>query len=126
MPKTPPEPKRQTSLNALEPAFAAKVRLLLAAMRRRLYDPIVFEAKRTVERQAWLYGVGRTHSKHRKPVSWFRPPFEKAPHVQGRAVDIISKKHWWGHAGFFRALKIEANKVGLSVLRVEQCHVEQR
>ena len=126
MAKAPAEPKRQMSLDNLRPEFAAKVRLLLAAMRARQYDPVVFESIRTVERQAWLWGVGRTHSLKRKPVSWWAPPFSKAPHVRGRGVDIISKSTHWGNPKFFLALKQEARKLRLRTISKEGCHVEWR
>ncbi len=122
---SPPEPKRQTTLNDLDPAFAGKVRFLLAAMTARHFDPIVFESLRTVARQAWLIGVGRTHSRWRKPVSWIKDP-HKGPHVLGKAVDIISKKHLWNNPKFFAALKQEARKLGLRTIAKEGCHVEAR
>lgn len=119
------EPPRQTSLDTLEPYVAERVARVLAAMQARGFDPIIFEAARTVERQRWLYGVGRTHSKHRKPVTWTL----NSRHIprngaKGKAADIISKRRGWDWPQFYTALAQEARKEGLKVLRVERCHVE--
>jgi hypothetical protein len=119
---TPPEPPRQSDIWELSSSFQPKVLQLLAAMKARGYDPMVFESVRTKERQRWLYGVGRTHSLNRKPVTWTL----KSNHFSGNAVDIISKSKLWNHPKFFAALRSEANKLGLKVLDVEQCHVEMR
>jgi D-alanyl-D-alanine dipeptidase len=109
-------------ISTLVPYVADRVNKVLVAMRARGYDPIVFEARRTQDRQEWLYGVGRTHDLDRKPVTWTH----SSNHIRGKATDIISKSKLWSWPDFYKALKQEANKVGMSVLSAEQCHIEWR
>jgi len=117
------EPKRQNDLALLWPPFRERVERIFAAMRARGFDPIAFETLRTQARQSYLYGIGRTHHKNRKPVTWAKTVTK---HRVGKAVDVISKKRGWNWSAFFRALKEEARREGCSVLAVEQCHVEWR
>jgi len=104
-----PEPKRQTDLAGLKPAFRAKVVTLLDNMQAKGWDPVVFEARRSAERQAWLYGISRTHHLKSRPVTWTRT----SKHQAGVAVDIISQEHGWSNHQFFDALKREAVKLAL-------------
>ncbi len=67
--RAPPEPKRITSISELWEPIQGRVRNVLAAMKARGFDPIIFESRRTKERQAWLYGKGRTHHLRSKPVT---------------------------------------------------------
>lgn len=115
------EPPRNNKMTSLEPAFARKIGVLLARMTAYGFDPIVFEAKRSVERQKWLYGIGRgKNSDGRKPVTWTL----KSNHFKGTAVDIVSHSHLWNHPKFFARLKVEAVKLGLYVIPQEGCHVQ--
>ena len=116
------EPPRQTSLDGLQVYLRPRVEQVLARMTERGFDPIIFEARRSEERQRWLYGIGRTHSLRRKPVSWTL----NSLHIKGKAVDIISKTRKWDWPAFYVALKIEAKAVGLSTIPQEGCHVEWR
>jgi len=116
------EPKRNTDTNSLVPYVKDRVQKLLVAMKARGYEPIIFEALRSDERQAWLYGIGRTHQKNRKPVTFTL----KSKHIDGKACDIISRSKLWNDPRFFTALKQEANKVGLYTLSFERCHLEWR
>ena len=116
------EPKRIAGTNGMVDYVAARVEQVLAAMRERGFDPVIFEGLRTAKRQLWLYGVGRTHSKRRRPVTWTRT----SRHMTGKAADIISKSRGWDWPEFYDALEQEARKVGLRVLTVERCHVEWR
>jgi len=116
------EPTREIAISSLVPYVASRVNAVLVAMRARGFDPVVFEARRSQERQDWLYGVGRTHSLNRKPVTWTH----NSKHLVGKAADIISKSRLWSWPEFYRALKEEANRAGLSVLNAEQCHIEWR
>jgi hypothetical protein len=119
---TPPEPKRNADITSLVPYVADRVEKILARMKARGFDPIVFEALRTKARQEWLYGVGRTHSLKRKPITWTL----KSRHLAGKAVDIISKKRGWNWPEFYTALREEARREGMYALDVEQCHIEFR
>jgi hypothetical protein len=114
------EPPRNNKIDSLKPAFARKVKLLLAKMTAYGFDPVVFEARRSVERQKWLYGVGRTHDTNRKPVTWTK----KSNHFDGNAVDIVSHSKLWNHPKFFARLKVEAVKLGLHVIPQEDCHIQ--
>ncbi len=123
---TLPEPKRQTDLASLWAPFRAKVEALLAAMVGRGFDPILYEARRTQERQDWLYGVGRTHDFKRKPVTWIH----RSRHTPGKAADIISTRRGWEWPQFYVALRQEALKLGLrdyaggTAWAGEGCHVQ--
>lgn len=114
------EPARQSSVWLLWEPFRDRVLELNKRLSERGFDPMVFESLRTLERQKWLYGVGRTHSLTRKPVTWTLI----SRHLVGKGVDIISKSRLWNHPAFFKALREEAEKLGLRVLDKEQCHVE--
>ncbi len=54
------EPLKDRTLAGLHPAFAGKVNALLEALKRAGVPFGIGEARRTVERQAWLYAAGRT------------------------------------------------------------------
>lgn len=114
------EPKRNNSLSSLDADFRLKVIELLHNMQTHDYDPVVFEALRSKARQQWLYSIGRTRQKNRKPVTWTL----SSRHLSGKAADIISKSKGWNSPAFFSALKQEAEKLGLRVIPQEQCHVE--
>ena len=114
------EPKRQSDISALVPYVRDRVKAILAELEDLGFDPMVFEARRSDERQKWLYGIGRTHSLDRKPVSWTL----KSKHISGKAVDIISKSKMWIHPKFFAALKKVSKKYGMHTLKKEACHIE--
>ena len=116
------EPKRDNSLESLTPAMKAKVLQLLAAMKARGFDPVVFEAKRSQARQNWLYSIGRTRQTWRKPITWTTHSF----HLRGNAVDIISKRYGWSNSAFYVVLWQEAHKLGLRTINKEQCHIQLR
>lgn len=124
---TPKEPKRNADIDSLEPYVADRVRRVLAAMQAAGYDAVVFEARRSQERQEWLFSIGRVHQTRRKPVTYIDGVRVKSKHQTGKAVDIISKsKLWNAPPAFWRALKQEGAKVGLRTLSFEQCHLEWR
>ena len=117
------EPPRITDIDSLEPYVAGRVRRILARLQRMGLDPVVVEARRTPERQEWLYGIGRTHSKHRQPVTFTR----NSRHLVGKAVDIVSRSKGWSDPKFFDALKKVAEEEGMSVpYSWDRAHVEWR
>ena len=116
------EPTRQSDLNLLWGPFKVKVERLIAAMVKRGFDPRPFETLRSPQRQAWLYGIGRTHQLQRKPVTWVK----KSIHQAGKACDVISRSRLWDWPEFYSALKQEANALGLVVLKIERCHVQYK
>lgn len=79
------EPKRQSSVDLFSKNFKTKFDLWRAEVSKKYPNARVFESLRTKERQAWLYGVGRTHSLTRKPISWTL----QSKHITGDAVDIV-------------------------------------
>jgi len=111
------EPKRNTDINSLEPYLIPRVQAILDGMKKRGFDPIIFEARRTGERQFWLMTSG---NKNHKPVTWTL----KSKHIIGKAVDIISKKNLWLDAKFYKALKQEAKKQSMHTISREQCHLQ--
>jgi hypothetical protein len=121
-----PEPKRYDTLESLWPPFAERIRQLLAALEAKGFRPLVFETKRSPERQAWLYGFGRTHHRGQRPVTWKL----HSRHEVGKATDIIDKDGLWDSPPFFLALAKEAKKLGLKDasghddFSIEQCHVQ--
>lgn len=115
MPKLPPppaEPPRHVSLDELAPKFRAKILLVLAELRERGFDPFVFEALRSQDRQEWLHGFGRQWTDGRANggtvtalmIGW---------HLYGTAVDIIDAKKGWDNAAFFNALGEAGERQGL-------------
>lgn len=115
------EPPRNNKIESLWEPFAARIKTLIARMIALGYDPVIFEALRSEARQKWLYGIGRTHSKRRKAVTWT----VHSRHLVGKAVDIISKSHGWNWPEFYEALHHEIHQIdGLSLIAVEACHVQ--
>ncbi len=117
------EPPRITDIDSLEPYVAGRVRRILDRLTRQGWDPVVFEARRTPERQEWLYGIGRTHSRHRRPVTFTR----SSRHLVGKAVDIVSRSKGWSDPKFFDALKEAAEAEGMAVpFAWDRAHAEWR
>ncbi|MGQ9455086.1 MAG: hypothetical protein ACUVRS_09220 [Armatimonadota bacterium] len=114
------EPARCTDINSLWEPFRRRVERLLVRMLEAGFDPVVFEARRSPDRQKWLYGYGRTHHKHAKPVTWTM----NSRHLSGKAVDIISKSRGWNWPEFYAVLKVEAARLGLATIPQEGCHVQ--
>ena len=79
----------------LAPLFAEKVFTLLADMKAKGHDPVVREGFRSDERQAWLYGFGRTWDDPGDPRGEVTnaPNGAKSWHRYGLAVDIVSAAH---------------------------------
>lgn len=81
------EPKRNSDINSLSASFKKKFDLFRKEVIAKYPNAMVFEAFRTRERQERLYGVGRTHSLDRKPVTRTL----NSRHLTGNAVDIVFK-----------------------------------
>jgi peptidoglycan L-alanyl-D-glutamate endopeptidase CwlK len=116
----PQEPKRYADLDTLQPYVRERVERVMAAMVAAGFDPIIFEARRSPTRQKWLYGVGRTHDKKRKPVTWTL----ESKHISGKAVDIISKRWGWANNAFFVALRKAAHAEGMHTIANDGAHIE--
>lgn len=117
------EPRRNSNWEDLKEPFKTKIHQLFEAMRARGLDPVIFEGLRSMGRQKWLYGIGRTHSLDRKPVTWTL----KSEHLKGKAADVISKSKGWSDSKFYVIMRQEAEKLGLYTLYPrESCHVQER
>jgi hypothetical protein len=121
--RIPPEPKPDNNVGNLWIPFYQRVRTLFEAMRRRGFDPVIFEGKRSQERQDWLYNYSRLFAIGKKPKTWTRTA---SKHLVGKAVDVVSKKSLWANPAFYQALQEEVNKIsGIRTLApLESCHVE--
>lgn len=117
------EPDRIADINSLEPYVADRVRRVIQRLEKQGWDPVVFEARRTLERQMWLYGIGRWHSRNRNPVTHTI----RSKHLVGKAADIVSRSRGWSDQKFFDALKTAAEAEGLAVpYDWDRAHVEWR
>jgi hypothetical protein len=109
----PREVPRHANLDECAPKFAAKIRELVTRLEAQGYDPLVYEALRTDERCAWLYGFGREYDDGRGLVT-NAATGAKSWHHYGLAVDIISRaKEWSAADGFWAAVRTEASALGL-------------
>lgn len=109
----PIEPPRQHDLSVCAPLFASAVTGVLAALSAQGFDPIVYEAVRSDERQVWLYGFGRDYDDGRGIVTHAQTT-TNGWHGYGLAADIISAAHGWDSGAFFDALRIAAESHGLT------------
>lgn len=95
---------KSDDIDLLLPSFAAKVRLVLDAMRGRGFDPIPFDTLRTPKEAAKFAarGVGSANSMH----------------LYGAACDVICGVHGWDchqrNCMFFGALGCEVELLGLT------------
>lgn len=94
MRKPPPEPPVCRDVGLLAPGFYAKLRLLIAKMKVKGWNPVITETVRTPERQAWLYGFGREWDDGRGVVTNAATNV-KSWHGFGLAVDFKSGDHDW-------------------------------
>ena len=81
------EPKRNSDINSLSDKFKKKFLPFWKEATAKYPNAMVFEALRSQDRQKRLYGVGRTHSLNRKPITRTL----KSKHLTGDAVDIVFK-----------------------------------
>jgi len=116
------EPPRESDLSLLVPYVRERVERILAAMERRGFHPFVVESWRSHERQVYLYAIGRTIRVTEKPVTW---TLNGSLHLKRKAVDIADRKTGYKDMRFFRALKVEGEKQGLTSLAPrEWCHLQ--
>ena len=98
LPAAPAEVPVQSDLSVLAPFFREAVERVVADMTAWGYTPQVFETMRTEERQAFLYGFGRTYDDGRGVVTHSQSA-DDTWHGYGLAVDIIcARRHGlvWG------------------------------
>lgn len=114
LPLPPAEVLGCRDLALLAPRFRLAVDRTLHAMQRAGFDPVVCETLRTHERQAYLYGFGRTYDDGRGIVT-FSQDADETWHGFGLAADIISRSALWdAPAKFWRALEVAAEGEGLT------------
>ncbi|AHB41670.1 hypothetical protein P148_SR1C00001G0882 [candidate division SR1 bacterium RAAC1_SR1_1] len=117
------EPKRNTNIADLDPNFKKKFDPWRAEVIKKYPKARIFETTRTLERQKWLFGIGRTHSFNKKPVTWKM----NSMHLLGRAVDIVFVQDTGkiGRNGPYNDLIVMAKRYGIRNLRpAETCHFE--
>jgi len=90
LPPAGPEPAKQTSLTGCHPELLKRGTSFIIECARNGLAVRVTEARRSAERQAWLYSIGRTAS---NPITGSDAILTKAPagksnHEEGRAFDI--------------------------------------
>ena len=124
------EPPRQDSVALMETYLRERVQNVLAYMETKGFDPEVFETLRSRDRQAYLFGQGR--SKLQCIVAGISPqwsqPGEKRvtdtmhsmhlPDSDGlsKAVDIISVSRQWKWPAFYIALQRAYHLQGFKTL----------
>jgi len=114
------EPARISNVEALKPIFREAFMQILEGMRNKGWDPRVFETLRMLERQAYLYSIGRRGKRGERPVTWTM----NSKHIKGIAGDVISKKDGWSNKKFFDDLALVAAEHGCRTLPGDRCHVE--
>lgn len=90
LPPAGPEPAKQTDLFGCHPELAKRgVAFLLACARQGLALRIT-EARRSNDRQAWLYSIGRknSHPQTGSEVILTKAPAGSSNHETGRAFDV--------------------------------------
>ncbi len=114
LPAPPPEVPASNDMLLLAPAFCEKVWTLLSELKRAGLDAVVSEAFRSDERQAYLYGFGRTYDDGRGIVTQ-ADTGQRSWHRYGLAVDIISaSKQWDAPARFWQTLRDTAVELQLT------------
>ena len=110
----PPEVPVTRSLARCAPKFAAAVQAMMVRLAGGLEER-VFETLRTEERQAFLYGFGRTYDDGRGTVTNARTSL-KSWHGFGLACDVVEKDAtpWSAPVGFWNQLGEAAEECGLT------------
>lgn len=113
LPLPPREVSVDRDLSKLAPRFALAVGRVVADLTAWGYDPVVFEAMRTDERQRFLHGFGRQYDDGRGVVTHSLTSRDTW-HGYGLAVDIVSKsKLWNADRWFWDTLGLSARRHGL-------------
>lgn len=109
------EPKQLRDINLLPYPLRMKCLGILSGLKAKGFHPILLETYRTPERQAWLYGYGRTHHID-SPV---RTKVKDSKHCHKQAFDIGFKNDageiiWAGGYDGWIALRTLAEHWGLT------------
>jgi hypothetical protein len=79
------EPKRQNELSLLNPSTEIKMKAFKRFCREQGMMIQEFETMRTLERQKYLYSVGRTIRTDERPITWTM----QSKHLDGKATDRV-------------------------------------
>lgn len=113
LPLPPAEVPVQSSMDGLAPFFREAVERVVADLKAWDYTPRVFETLRTTERQAFLYGFGRTYDDGRGIVTHSQTA-DDTWHGYGLAADIIcARLKWNAPLNFWHVLGTSARRHGL-------------
>lgn len=115
------KPRQNRSLRSLDVRFSGKLRAWLAAAQGAGFHVLVYETKRTLERQKWLYAAGRTR---RGAIVTYTID---SCHRYGCAVDLVpldarGRANWNGYAALYRA--VPPSRFGLELLDFERPHLQ--
>lgn len=104
-----------SSLDGLAPAFRAALMQTVEMMKKLGHQPRIFETTRTLERQAFLYGFGRTWDDGRGVVTHSKTNMVTW-HGYGLAADIVEddKTPWNATPAFWNDLGKCAEANGLT------------
>lgn len=113
LPAPPAEVPVERSMLGLAPQFRAAIERVLDRMRADGHDPLVFETLRTDERQAFIYGFGRTWDDGRGVVTHSESAADTW-HGYGLAVDIVCNRTYWNASRqFWLSLGVAVRSEGL-------------
>ncbi len=104
-----------STMDGLAPEFRKAVERVVAGMKADGFAPRVFETLRTPERQAFLYGFGRTYDDGRGTVTKVSDVWS-GWHGYGLAVDIVEADAtpWTAPQAFWQSLGKHAEANGLT------------
>lgn len=114
LPKPPAAVPVESRMDGLAPKFRAALERMLAELRERGHDALVFETLRTNARQAYLYGFGRDYDDGRGVVTKAATAMG-GWHFYGLAADVVHRTQLWGAPeAFWTALRLAARRNGLT------------
>lgn len=115
LPKPPAEVPVTSRVTALAPKMQVAVEAIVKQMADLGHKAKVFETLRTAERQAFLYGFGRTYDDGRGTVTKVQDA-RKGWHYYGLAVDIVQNdaSPWDAPQAFWQTLGKCAEANGLT------------
>lgn len=115
LPKPPAEVPVTSRVTALAPKMQVAVEAIIKQMADLGHKAKVFETLRTAERQAFLYGFGRTYDDGRGTVTKVQDA-RKGWHYHCLAVDIVEndKSPWDASQAFWQTLGAIGEKNGLT------------
>ena len=94
LPPAGPEPAKQTDLYGCHPELTRRVTAFIIAAANQGLALRITESRRSAERQAWLYSLGRTnsHPQTGSEAKVTNAAAGKSNHEGGRAVDVVQMR----------------------------------